>query len=288
MTRIRRVEAVANVASGGVSEDAPQLIEKIFADHGVEANVCAPSTDDLTNCLRAAVDAAPDLLVVLAGDGTARAAAEMCGPDGPMLAPLAGGTMNMLPHAVYGVRPWQDALSIALAQGEERMLGGGEVEGRQFLVAGIFGAPALWAPAREAARYGKPRLAILRARRAMRRAFNGRLRYSLDGGGREKAEALTFMCPLASRALSEDEQVLEAAALDLNGAMDAFRLGFHALTGDWRDDPGVNAERCRVAQIWAQHGIPAILDGESVRLKALAEVRWRSDIVRVLGIPKDL
>jgi diacylglycerol kinase family enzyme len=288
LTRIRRVEAVANVASGSVGADAPAQIEKIFADHGVDARVCAPAKEDLGACLRAAVDAAPDLLVVLAGDGTARAAAELCGPDGPMVAPLPGGTMNMLPHAIYGPRPWQDALSIALAQGEERMLGGGEVAGHKFLVAGIFGSPALWAPAREAARYGKTRLAFLRARRAAKRAFSGRLRYSLDNGDREKAEALTFMCPLASRALAEDEQVLEAAALDLNGAMDAFRLGFHALTGDWRDDPNVLVEKCRLARIWAADGIPAILDGESVRLSSLAEVRYRPDLVRVLAIPKDV
>ncbi|MCR5877787.1 diacylglycerol kinase family protein [Phenylobacterium sp. J367] len=279
---------MANIASGSVGPDAPAQVEKIFADHGVDAHVCAPEKDDLTNCLRAAVDAAPDLLVILAGDGTARAAAELCGPTGPVLAPLAGGTMNMLPHAIYGERPWQDALTIALAQGEERMLSGGEVEGHKFLVAGIFGSPALWAPAREAARHGKTKLAFLRARRAAKRAFSGRLRYMLDQGPREKAEALTIMCPLASRALSEDEPVLECAALDLSGAMDAFRLGFHALTGDWRDDPNVVVETCRVARIWAADGIPAILDGESVRLKSLTEVTYRPDLVRVLAIPKDL
>ena len=124
----------------------------------------------LTRELRAAVDAAPDLLIVLAGDGTARAAAELCGPDGPMIAPLPGGTMNMLPHAIYGVRPWQAALRLALEHGYEQPIGGGEVEGYRFMVAGIFGSPALWAPAREAARHGQPKLAFLRARRALRRA----------------------------------------------------------------------------------------------------------------------
>jgi diacylglycerol kinase family enzyme len=288
VARIARVEVVANIASGSVGKDAPAEAEKIFADFGLNAHVCAPSKEDLTSCLRAAVDAAPDLLVVIAGDGTARAAAEMCGPDGPMLAPLPGGTMNMLPHAIYGPRSWQDALTIALTQGAERPLGGGEVEGRQFLVAAIMGSPALWAPAREAARHGQGRLAVLRARRAVRRAFSGRLRYTIDGGPREKAEALTFMCPLVSRALNEDEQTLEAAALDLKGATDAFRLGFHALTGDWRNDPNVEVEKCKVARIWAAHGIPAILDGESVRLKSLAEVRYNPKLVRVLGIPKDV
>lgn len=286
--RFRRVEVIANVASGSVDADAPQVAEKIFADFGVPAKVCAPSTEELADCLRRAVDAAPDLLVVLAGDGTARAAAEMCGPDGPVVAPLPGGTMNMLPHAIYGVRPWQDALTIALEQGEERLIGGGEVEGHKFMVAAILGSPALWAPAREAARYGRRRLAWARARRALRRAFTGRLRYILEGGPREKAEALVFMCPVTSRALADEERALEAAALNVRGAADVFRLGINALVRDWRDDPAVESRRCRLARVWSAQSIPAVLDGESVRLKALTEVRYDPAVARILSIPPDV
>lgn len=286
--RIRRVEVVANTASGSVAPDAPDVAAKIFSDFGIEANVCAPSTDDLTNCLRAAADRDPDLLVVIAGDGTARAAAEICGPDGPMLAPLPGGTMNMLPYAIYGQRPWQDALTVALAEGEERMVGGGEAEGHRFLVSAILGSPALWAPAREAMRFRKPRLAFLRARRALRRSFTGRLRYVLDSGQRSKAEAMLFMCPVISRALNEDEQVLEAAAVDIHGMAEVVRLGWNALIRDWRDDPAVESERCRVARVWSSQSIPAIFDGETVRLRSTTELRYEPRLVRVLSIAKDV
>jgi diacylglycerol kinase family enzyme len=285
---IGRVEVVVNVASGSVAPDAPAEIEKIFLDAGIKAHVCAPTTDDLTNCLRAAVDAGPDLLVVLAGDGTVRAAAELCGPKGPMIAPLPGGTMNMLPHAIYGLRSWQEALSLALVEGETRMLGGGEVDGRHFLVAAIVGSPALWGPAREAARYGRARLALLRAKRALERAFTGRLRYSLDDGPRDKAVGLSFLCPLISRALDEDAKALESAVLDLQGLRDVVSLGFHALKGDWRDAPAVQAASCQIARIWASERIPAILDGEAVRLDRSATIRFRPDAVRVLSLPKAL
>jgi Sphingosine kinase and enzymes related to eukaryotic diacylglycerol kinase len=288
LDKIRRVEVVANVASGSVGADAPEEIAKIFADFGVSANVCAPETQDLTDCLRRAVDAGPDLLVVLAGDGTARAAAELCGPDGPLLAPLPGGTMNMLPHAVFGVRSWQDALTVALAEGEVRAIGGGEVEGHRFMVAAILGSPALWAPAREAARFGRRKLAWIRARRALRQAFSGRLRYSLDGAAREKAEALVFMCPSTSRALTDEEQVLEAAVLDVTGVADVVRLGVNALVRDWRDDPSVESRRCRLAKVWSTQGVPAVLDGESVRLKPATEIRYTPRVARVLAIPKDV
>jgi diacylglycerol kinase family enzyme len=288
MQGVRTVEVVANIASGSVGKDAPAEIEKILADHGLTPHVWAPETGDLEQCLRKAVDAAPDLLIILAGDGTARAAAEMAGPDGPVIAPLPGGTMNMLPHAIYGVRPWQTALSIALDHGFERPIGGGQIDGHSFLVAAILGPPALWQTAREAARAGQARKAWMAARRAMRRAFTGRLRYLLDGGQREKAEALVFMCPLTSRVMNDDEAALECAALDVQDVRAAFRLGFHALTGDWREAPGVEVERCELGRVWSAHGIPALLDGEAVRLKTLTEVRYTPKVARILAIPKDV
>lgn len=287
-TKINKIEVVANIASGSVGRTAPADIEAILIDAGLTAKVRAPAPNELGDSLRAAVDAAPDLLIVLAGDGTARAAAELAGPTGPMIAPLPGGTMNVLPHAVYGPRTWQAALKLALDQGYEQVIGGGEVEGHRFLVGGIFGWPALWAPAREAARYGKMKLAWLRARRAMRRTFEGRLRYSLEGGAREKAEALMLMCPLTSKALDNDDSVLEAAAFDVHGAADIMRVGLHAILGDWREVAGVEVDRCRVARIWGASGVPALLDGESVRLKPLTEVRYTKEVARILAIPKDI
>ncbi len=142
MAGVRTVEVVANVASGSVGRTAPAEIQKILAAYGASAHVWTPEPQDLVSCLRAAVDAAPDLLIVLAGDGTARTAAEIAGPDGPLIAPLPGGTMNMLPHAIYGQRSWQAALSIALEQGYEQPIGGGEVDGHSFLVAAILGSPS--------------------------------------------------------------------------------------------------------------------------------------------------
>jgi diacylglycerol kinase family enzyme len=283
---INRIELVANTASGSVGPTAPDEARAILDEYGVSANVRILTPGDMTQQLQAALDTRPDLLVVLAGDGTARTAAELCGPTGPLLAPLPGGTMNMLPHALYGQVSWQEALRNALIEGEARTLGGGEVEGRTFLVAAILGSPALWAPAREAARMGQMRLALGRARRAWGRAFSGRLRFSMDGGPRGKAEALTFLCPLTSRAMDDEEQALEAAILDPAGAAEAFRLGVHAMIGDWRNDPKVEATRCRNAQIWAAGRIPAVLDGEPARLNPQTRITWRPAVVQVLAPPK--
>ncbi len=274
---------VANIASGSVGPGAPDELAAIFAEAGIDARVRAPEPEGIAAALRSAVDAAPDLLVTLAGDGTARTAAELAGPHGPVLAPLAGGTMNMLPHAIYGARPWQEALADILTDGAVRSLGGGEVDGRRFMVAAILGSPALWAPAREAARRRNLALAWQRARRAVSRAFTGRLRYTLDGGGREKAEALILMCPMASAALDSETPALEAAAVDVYGVGEALRLGMAALGRKWREDPAVASRTCQVARVWSAREIPALLDGESVRLNDVAEVRYVPEACRVLA-----
>jgi diacylglycerol kinase family enzyme len=270
-----------------VGADAPGEVEKILAEFGLSGSVHAPSTAELGDCLKASIDAAPDLLMILAGDGTIRAAAELSGPDGPLIAPLPGGTMNMLPNAVYGARPWPEAMRLALTEGRERDLGGGCIEGRRFLVGAILGSAALWAPAREAARHGKPRLALMRARRALSRAFTGRLRYNLDAGPRRKAEALVLMCPIASKVMATEDARLEAAALNVRGAAEAVRLGINALVRDWRADPAVDDRFCRVVRVWSARGIPALLDGEITRLPSLVEARYEPKICRVLAPPTE-
>ena len=284
---LRRVEVVINPASGSVGPKAEADIIRILARYQVSANVTAAPPEELVSSLRAAVETGPDLLIVLAGDGTARAAASLCGADGPVVAPLAGGTMNMLPHALYGRRTWQAALEDTLAEGVVFPVSGGEVDGRRFYVAAILGAPALWGEAREAMRHGQFSLALRKAHNAYRRAFSGQLKFALDGRPRQKAEALTLMCPLVSKAMDVEEAALEADVLNPKGAAEAFRLGFRTLlsefAGDWRADPAVDVVRIRRAEAWASGHIPSVLDGEPERLHKHAEIRFVPNAFRTLA-----
>lgn len=278
---------VINVASGSVGVDAPDEMARLLAEHGVKAKVHACQPGELMDQLKASVGTGPDLLITLAGDGTVRAAAELCGPTGPMIAPLPGGTMNMLPHAVYGSRPWPEALKLALEEGRERDLGGGCIEGHRFLCAAILGSPARLAPVREAAREGQFGKAFTQFRSALQRAFTGRLRYQLDSKRRDKAEALVLMCPIASKVMHAEDPQLEAAALNPTGAGEILRLGLNALVRDWRVDPAVDSQFCRSARVWSAQRIPALLDGETVLLKANTQVRYDPKICRVLTPPKE-
>jgi diacylglycerol kinase family enzyme len=221
-------------------------------------------------------------LIVLAGDGTVREAARLCGPNGPLLAVLPGGTMNMLSQALYGVHPWRETLRSVLENGEERIVSGGAVSGRPFYTAAILGSPALWAPVREAVRRMNFGIAWRGGRSALSRAFAGHLRFESDGVAQGKTTGLGLICPLISRAMDGSEPVLEAAMLDQRTIAEVFRLGFYHLRGDWRADPSVITTSCRRGRAWARRPIPAILDGESFRLERSVDIDFTPKAFRAL------
>ncbi len=262
---IGKVVVLVNPLSGSVGPRAAAEVEAIMADYPCETEVIELVGDTMDAQIDTALASSPDVLFVLAGDGTARAAASKAGPKGPLVAPLPGGTMNMLPKALYGTTDWKAALRDALENGSPRCVSGGAVEGQAFYCAGIFGSPALWAPAREAMRTGKLSLAWAYGRRALRRAFSGKIRVELDGAPARRSEALALISPMISRAL--DEPVgLEAAAMNPADASEAFRLAATALFSDWRQDASVVTKPAKKIRIKARSRIPAVLDGEPTLL----------------------
>lgn len=279
---IQRVVVLVNALSGSVGPRAAAEVEAILADYPIESEVVELAGGSFDDQIDQALASNPDVLFVLAGDGTARAAASKAGPKGPLIAPLPGGTMNMLPKALYGTADWKAALRSALESGAPQFVSGGVVEGHAFYCAGIFGSPALWAPAREAVREGKLSLAWTYGRRALRRAFSGKIRTALDGGRPIKAEALALISPMISKAM--DEPVgLEAAAMNPSDAAEAFRLATTALFSDWRQDPSVRTQPARTIHVRARSRIPAVLDGEPTLLPNEIEVRFMPKAFRALA-----
>jgi len=283
---IQRVHAVINPASGNVGPAAADALAALFAEFGLGHQVTELVPGRFAQMVRAAVDAGPDLVVVLGGDGTARLVAEACGPRGPLVAPLSGGTMNKLGRALYGPTPWREALAGALRCGVARWMPGGEVDGRAFYCSAVLGPPALWARPREAIRAHKLRRAWRRARVASRNAFLSRLRYEFDGQIGHGL-AIRLICPTISRALAEDEGFLEAAVLDLQDARAGVRLALKNLIGDWREDPDVTVRPCVQGRAWARDPIPSMLDGEFFRLGRQVELRFRPRAFRALAPATD-
>ncbi|MFC5390508.1 diacylglycerol kinase family protein [Brevundimonas bullata] len=268
---MKRVTILVNPLSGGVGPQAAAEAEAILSTYPLEATVVTLEGPRIKDQIGEALASKPDVLFVLAGDGTARSVATRAGAKGPLIAPLPGGTMNMLPKALYGTGDWKLALKRALEEGAPQAVSGGVVEGEAFYCAAILGAPALWAPAREAMRTGKLKLAWLYSRRALNRAFSGHIRFSLDGGAKRRAEALVLISPMISKAM--DEPVgLEAAAMNTADAAQAFRLAAHALFDDWRHDPNVTTQAARWITVSARSKIPAVIDGEPMLLGRNASI----------------
>lgn len=280
--RLGKVEVIVNPRSGSVGASAPDEMRAELDARGIDARIHICGEIAFEAMLDEVFGAKPNLVIVLAGDGTVRAVAARAGSDGPMIAPLPGGTMNMLPKAVYGTADWKAALADALEGGEEVGVPGGRVDGEPFYCAAILGAPALWAPAREALREGKLRLGWARAKRALRRAFSGRVRYRLERGPLQRAEALVYITPLISTALTRNDG-LEAAVMTTADAREAFRLAATAVFSDWRNDPSVQTRVVKRSSVWARSSIPAILDGETVRLSTNAQISFEPVAFRALA-----
>ena len=280
--RLKQIVAIVNPRSGSVSETAPDDLRQELLEHGIEARIHVLESGNFSDVLDQAFADSPDLIIVLAGDGTVRAVASRAGPDGPLVAPLPGGTMNMLPKAVYGVTDWRAALSLALEEGEVREIAGGVVDGEPFYCAAILGPAALWAPAREALREGRIVRSLAQARWAFKKAFMGRVRYRLDRGELQRAEALVLISPLISMALT-DNSGLEAAVMRTSDAREAFRLAANAVFSNWRDDPSVDTKIVKRAHAWSRSRIPALLDGETTRLSTDAEIRFLPVAFRALA-----
>src|SRR5262245_38638672 len=172
--RVRKVLVLLNEKAGSVGPKAgAQLIEALTAA-GVEQFAIVDATRMARRHFQRASQF--DAIVVLGGDGTARAAAELAPRNGPPLILLPGGTLNILPKALYGERTWPEAIAAVLERGVERRLPVGRANGEAFYVAGLFGPTTLLALARESVREGKPLKALQRLRHALNRSFTRSIR----------------------------------------------------------------------------------------------------------------
>lgn len=269
-----RVVAVVNESSGGADAAAAADMAALFRGAGLgEVEILAASGKTLEATLAATTGRA-DVMVVLGGDGTIRSAADACGSAGRYLVPLPGGTMNMLPRALYGARSWRQALADTLAEPEVRPIAGGIAGETAFFVAALVGAPTLWADAREALRERRPFDAFACAVTAARRSLSEPLAIRFDGGRPGTAEAVVVVCPLISKVLDDRERSLEAAAIETASAAEALRLGFHALFDDWRSDPAVKRAKVRTVQVAGHGRVPMIVDGEKVRVGRTVVIRF--------------
>jgi len=278
-----KIGAIINTSSGGCDSESEQKIFNILTRAGiVEPRVWCGSADEMTRSFAEATGQNLDVLVVLGGDGTIRTAAEACGEKGPYLIPLPGGTMNMLPRALYGDVAWEESLENTLAAPSLKVLSAGRIAGKQFLIAAIVGAPALLAEPRESMREGNIVDAIEKGSVAFRNMFKTKVQYLISGKMKGETEAVALICPLISEQMSDSEQALEAAIIDVESAAEVVRLATAAAFGKWRDDRNILLTKTKRVDVQSSKDIPATLDGEKVNLGRSAEIDFVSRALTVL------
>jgi diacylglycerol kinase family enzyme len=278
-----KVGAIINTSSGRSDSESEQRMLRILTGAGiVEPKTWCGEAEEIERFFAEAARQQLDIFIVLGGDGTIRKAAEACTETRPYLVPLPGGTMNMLPRALYGDLSWEDALKNTLAAPSAKMLSGGRIVNEQFFVAAIVGAPALWIQARESVREGDISDVIEKGRVALENMFETRVRYLISKEMNGEAEAVLLICPLISEEMSGSEQALEAAVVDVENAAQVIRLATAAAFGKWRDDRKIHLTKTKRVVVQSSKEIPATLDGESVNLGVRAEIDFVSRAVTVL------
>lgn len=279
--RFKSALVLFNEKAGSVQPGDHEKLIRHLADAGIERYALV-GADQISDVLFAR---APDfdLVIVLGGDGTAQCAAALAPRDCPPLVLLPGGTLNILPHALYGQLAWPEALKAALERGVEKRMPAGTVNGERFFVAAMFGAPTVLARAREAAREGNFLKAVGRIRHFVKRAFMRRLRARHDQTKLRKTEAIGVLLP-AFGGLLEGEKGLEWVRLDARHFIDLARVSMRALGEGWRKDPAVDISRCMSGDIAASGIIPATLDGEPRTYLSTVRIEYDPEGVRVLAL----
>jgi diacylglycerol kinase family enzyme len=278
-----KVGAIINTSSGGGDSESKQEMFSILSRAGiVEPKVWCGEAKEMEQFFAEVAGQELDIFIVLGGDGTIRTAAEACAEKGPYLIPLPGGTMNMLPRALYGDVSWEEALRNTLTRPSAKVLSGGRVTDKQFFVAAIVGAPALWAEPRESMREGDIFDAIEKGSVAFQNMFETKLRYIISKEIEGEAEAVALICPLISEEMSDSEQALEAALIDVESAAEVIDLATIAAFGKWRDDRNILLTKTKRVDVQSSKDIPATLDGERVNLGRSAQIDFVSRAVTVI------
>ncbi len=278
-----KVGAIINTSSGGCDSESEQKIFSILTPAGiVEPKVWCGEAKEMERSFAEAAGHKLEVLVVLGGDGTIRTGAEVYAEKGPYLIPLPGGTMNMLPRALYGDVAWEEARKNTLAAPLVKVLSGGRIAGKQFLIAAIVGAPALLAEPRESMREGNIVDAIEKGSVALRKMFETKIQYRISGEMKGEAEAVALICPLISEQMSDSEQAFEAAIIDVESAAEVVRLATTAAFGKWRDDRNILLTKTKRVDVQSSKDIPATLDGERVNLGRSVEIDFVSKALSVL------
>ena len=280
---MKTVDLVINPLSGSVTGDEPERLEAIIRNAGYglagkhmldEASIASLKDRPFRG----------DAIIALAGDGTLKTLLDHARRP---VCPLPGGTMNMLPLAVLGAGDAEDLLRKVLAHPVVKPLPAGNLSGHRFYVAAILGPAAHWSKAREAVRRGLILGSMTKMRRALSLVGRGRIAYTSSEPGWPAGEwghavEMILMTDVGSRGEVRPEEI-ECIALFDHSLRALMKLGLATLLAEWRGDGDYAAFQAKTLRLRGVKAIPAILDGEFVRLPKEIDVTVEERAAEVLA-----
>ena len=280
----QHVSVVINSASGSTSDISEEIRQKLTRAGypGPAIYNCAP--DELDDAFKRVLADETDLLIIFGGDGTCKAGAVCAREKSIPVITLPGGTMNILPKALYGTTDWQDALDLALSQDAPRWMAAGQVNDQLFFVAMILGEPTKISNMREELREGHIIEAIKQVPEVIDAVTSGEVfEYAIDGSPYIRdANALLLSCPYMATG-AQNPSMFELATVPPMTLTSVLGVGAKTLITDWRESGHVRVGDAQKLEVIGSGKFDILLDGEPHTVDAPITVTLLEQGVQVLA-----
>lgn len=120
--------------------------------------------------------------------------------------------------------------------------------------------------ARESIRESDIVNAVEKSAIAFQAMFDTKIQYAISPEMSGETEIPAVVCPLVSQEMSDSEQALEAAAIDVESAAELLGLTTTAAFGKWRDDQSVMLTKTHQVTVQSTRDVPLFLDCERVNV----------------------
>ena len=281
--RFQNVAVIVNM-SAGTAADISDELKQILSTHEISTpNIQLVEGPSLPTKLEDIRSDNTDLLIVYGGDGTCKSGAIAARRANVPLIPLPGGTMNILPKALYGTDKWQEALNLAISE-TPRWLPCGRINGDAFYVGLFIGEPIVLADVRESIRDGDILSATSKLPDVIHAVAHGdTFDYCLDGRiYTGETNLINITCPNMSHGATAPDAFEFAAVPNLDLAK-LFDLGTTALVEGWRNSDLVDIRHIQTFTITGQGVFDVLLDGEPERFPCPISVHLDTKGVQVLA-----
>lgn len=292
---------VGNAASGAASLLGEAALNALVEDAlGSKLLTCEIAEAEFIDmALERAFSSAADVIVIIGGDGTCRAAAKFGRQTDKPIALMPGGTMNLLPTRHW---PNMDLTGALHALGTDAYviseIDVGQVNDEIFLIAAAFGAAPTLARLREAHRSSETLTQslqnLLEVPKVLPHLLRPSVRLDAKGAPRQRLSALAIVLGNADIALGRPDaesntHEFECVAAQVSSPWAFLIMLARALFDpNWRNDEKITTTQMTDGRVFSRsRAIAMTLDGEVVRLTSPAHVQLQVNGLRVLvyGLP---